>query len=124
MTRTVPPRLPVWLSRNSTRRILPLLRSAHQPQNTALKSRTSPPRLLRSPVSRPALNSQSYTLYGARRNVIEYWGWLFTLLVLGAPRSSPLTRVKHAKELNAPTATVQLSCRQNQRTSRLLRHHL
>jgi len=52
-------------------------------------------------------------LYGARRSVIEALVWLSNLLVLGAPRLSPLTTVKHTNGLNAPTATVQSRCLQN-----------
>jgi len=73
---------------------------------------------------RPDVISDPSTLYGARRSVIESLGWLSTLFVLGASRASPLTIVKHAKELSAPTAIVQSRCLQNQRTSLRLRRHL
>jgi hypothetical protein len=70
------------------------------------------------------LSKNSCKLYGTRRSVIESLGWLSTLFVLGAPRASPLTIVKHVKGLSAPTAIVQSRCLQNQRTSRRLRRHL
>jgi hypothetical protein len=59
------------------------------------------------------IGEHSCTLYGTRRSVIEFPVWLSNLLVLGAPRLSPLTIAKHANELNAPTATVQSRCLQD-----------